>query len=69
MNQTSVVQLFKDTFSEWSEDKVPRLAAALAYYSAFALAPLLLVGTDSPAVAQALIDTAANTPREDIHGN
>ena len=43
MNQTSVGQLFKDTFSEWSEDKVPRLAAALAYYSAFALAPLLLI--------------------------
>ncbi|MEO7912595.1 MAG: YihY/virulence factor BrkB family protein [Roseiflexaceae bacterium] len=43
MNQTSVVQLLKDTFSEWSEDKVPRLAAALAYYTAFALAPLLLI--------------------------
>jgi len=43
MNQTSAVQLLKDTFSEWSEDKVPRLAAALAYYTAFALAPLLLI--------------------------
>jgi membrane protein len=43
MNQTSVVQLLKDTVSEWSEDKVPRLAAALAYYTAFALAPLLLI--------------------------
>jgi membrane protein len=42
MNQTSAVQLIKETFSEWSEDKVPRLAAALAYYTAFALAPLLL---------------------------
>jgi membrane protein len=43
MNQTSAVQLIKETFSEWSEDKVPRLAAALAYYTAFALAPLLLI--------------------------
>jgi len=43
MNQTNAVQLIKDTFSEWSEDKVPRLSAALAYYTAFALAPLLLI--------------------------
>jgi len=43
MNETSTVQLVKETFSEWSEDKVPRLAAALAYYTAFALAPLLLI--------------------------
>jgi len=43
MNPTSVAQLLKDTFAEWSEDKVPRLSAALAYYTAFALAPLLLI--------------------------
>jgi membrane protein len=43
MNQTSAVQLLKDTFADWSEDKVPRLAAALAYYTAFALAPMLLI--------------------------
>jgi membrane protein len=43
MNQPSVVQLIKDTFSDWSEDKAPRLAAALAYYTAFALAPLLVI--------------------------
>jgi membrane protein len=43
MNQTTPIQLIKETFSEWSEDKVPRLAAALAYYTAFALAPLLLI--------------------------
>jgi membrane protein len=33
----------KQTFAEWSEDKVPRLAAALAYYTAFSLAPLLVL--------------------------
>lgn len=35
--------LFKTTFQEWNEDEVPRLAAALAYYTAFAIAPLLIV--------------------------
>jgi membrane protein len=35
--------LIKQTFSEWSDDKAPRLGAALSYYTIFALAPLLLV--------------------------
>ncbi len=35
--------LLKETFQEWNEDKAPRLAAALAYYTAFSLAPLLIV--------------------------
>lgn len=35
--------LLKTTFQEWNEDKVPRLAAALAYYTAFSIAPLLIV--------------------------
>ena len=35
--------LFKTTFNEWLEDKAPQLAAALAYYSVFSLAPLILV--------------------------
>jgi membrane protein len=43
MNQQAVMQLGKDTISEWSEDKVPKLAAALAYYTAFAIAPLLVI--------------------------
>lgn len=30
-------------FAEWSEDKAPRLGAALAYYTALSLAPLLLI--------------------------
>ena len=33
----------RQTGSEFFEDKVPRLAAALAYYSIFSLAPLLLI--------------------------
>lgn len=35
--------LVKDTVSEWSNDKAPRLGAALSYYTIFSLAPLLLV--------------------------
>jgi membrane protein len=35
--------LFKQTISEFSADKVPRLGAALAYYTIFSLAPLLLI--------------------------
>lgn len=37
------VRLIKATLHDWSEDKVPRAAAALAYYSVFSLAPLLLI--------------------------
>ena len=35
--------LIKQTFSEWLEDKAPQLGAALAYYTVFSLAPLILV--------------------------
>src|SRR5205807_4047281 len=35
--------LLKQTFSEWIEDKAPQLGAALAYYTVFSLAPLILV--------------------------
>ena len=35
--------LLKQTFSEWLEDKVPQLGAALAYYTVFSLAPLVLL--------------------------
>jgi membrane protein len=33
----------KETFSEWSNDKAPRLSAALAYYTIFSLAPILVI--------------------------
>jgi membrane protein len=35
--------LFKQTFQEWLQDKAPQLGAALAYYTVFSLAPLILV--------------------------
>lgn len=38
-----ILDLLKETFSEWSKDKASRLAAALAYYTTFSLAPLLII--------------------------
>ena len=43
MSPRAAFDLLKSTYSDWSEDKASRLAAALAYYTAFALAPLLLI--------------------------
>ncbi|MGZ8868271.1 MAG: YihY/virulence factor BrkB family protein, partial [Thermoanaerobaculia bacterium] len=35
--------LFKQTFTEFGQDKAPRLGAALAYYTIFSLGPILLI--------------------------
>ncbi|HSX79695.1 MAG TPA: YihY/virulence factor BrkB family protein, partial [Candidatus Saccharimonadia bacterium] len=35
--------LFKDTWNAWSTEKAQRLGAALAYYTLFSLAPLLVI--------------------------
>lgn len=37
------LSLIKETYSEWLEDKASRLAAALAYYTIFSLAPLVII--------------------------
>jgi membrane protein len=37
------VGVLKQTFKEFGEDKVPRLGAALAYYTIFSIGPLLLI--------------------------
>jgi membrane protein len=39
----ATLALAKATYSEWSKDKVPRMGAALAYYTIFSLAPLLVI--------------------------
>ena len=39
----NALSLLKQTFQEWLQDKAPQLAAALAYYVVFSLAPLVLV--------------------------
>ena len=38
-----IVGLFKNTATEWLEDKCPQLGAALAYFTVFSLAPLVVV--------------------------
>jgi membrane protein len=43
MNSKIVIRLLKETFAEWQKDKVPLLAASLAYYTVFSIAPLLLI--------------------------
>src|SRR5688572_7083390 len=35
--------LLRDTYNEWSEDKGPRLGAALAYYAIFSIPPLMMI--------------------------
>jgi len=39
----SPLRLLKETASEWNEDNATRLAAALAYYAVFSIAPLLMI--------------------------
>lgn len=43
MNLKAIWGLFQETFNEWSNDKVSRLAAALSYYTIFSIAPLLII--------------------------
>ncbi|HUF38694.1 MAG TPA: YihY/virulence factor BrkB family protein [Anaerolineales bacterium] len=37
------LELLKQTYREWQDDRAVRLAAALAYYTVFSLAPLLVI--------------------------
>jgi len=43
MGLKTVWQTIKQTLADFSDDKVPRLAAALAYYTMFSLTPTLLI--------------------------
>ena len=43
MNPKLLAGLIRDAYNQWNEDKVPRLGAALAFYSLLSLAPLLLI--------------------------
>jgi membrane protein len=40
---TAAFALLKQTAIEWIDDKAPQLGAALAYYTVFSLAPLILI--------------------------
>ena len=43
MAALKVWPLLKQAYQEWNEDQAPRLAAALAYYTIFSLAPVLVI--------------------------
>lgn len=43
INPKIIFDLSRETFKEWSEDNASSLAAALAYYTIFSLAPLLII--------------------------
>lgn len=43
MGPKEIWQLVKQAGSAWSEDRAPRMGAALAYYAVFSIAPLLLI--------------------------
>jgi membrane protein len=39
----TVLSVVKEAFADWKDDNAPRLGAALAYYTVFSLAPLLVI--------------------------
>ena len=43
LRQNRIYQLLRTTYFQYSKDKVPRMGAALAYYTIFSLAPLLVI--------------------------
>src|SRR6266487_15918 len=53
--------IIKTAFIGWDRDNVPRLGAALAYYTLFALAPLLII-----AIAVAGIAFGAEAARGEV---
>lgn len=56
MKAKTVWEMLKRTLSDWSEDRAPRLAAALAYYTIFSIAPVIIIVI---AVAGMVFDEAA----------
>jgi len=63
MSPKQVLRLLKEAFQAWNRDRASRLAAALAYYTIFSIAPLLILVI---AIAGLFFDQAA--VREQIMG-
>src|SRR6266566_2206516 len=63
MKLTNAWPLLKATVSEFGEDKVLRLSAALAYYAMFSIGPLLVI-----AVGLAGLAFGSDSVRVQIHG-
>src|SRR5215472_12743522 len=59
---SELAKLIKRTVYEWSDDKAPTHAAALAYYSLFSIAPLLII-----AVAVGGFVFGGDAVRGDVH--
>jgi membrane protein len=58
----SIGTIIKRTLAEWMEDRASRLAASLAYYTAFALAPMLIIALG---IAGTVFDSHAS--RDYVH--
>src|SRR5947209_8744145 len=43
LNSKELLALLKETITEWSNDKAPRLGASVAFYTLLSLAPLVIV--------------------------
>jgi membrane protein len=43
MSPKQIWRVLKESFGEWNRDNASRLAAALAYYTIFSIAPLLIL--------------------------
>lgn len=56
MGLKQVWRLLKQAFQEWNQDRASQLAAALAYYTLFSLAPLLILAI---AIASLFFDNGA----------
>ncbi|MGB3309814.1 MAG: YihY/virulence factor BrkB family protein [Nodosilinea sp.] len=56
MSPKQVLRMLKQAFQAWNQDRASQLAAALAYYTIFSLAPLLILAI---AIAGLFFDSAA----------
>ncbi|MFO7662315.1 MAG: YihY/virulence factor BrkB family protein [Chloroflexota bacterium] len=63
----ATIDIIKKTFKSWRDEKVSRLAAALAYYTVFSIPPLLVVSigiasifTDRQVIEDQVINQAGN---------
>jgi membrane protein len=67
-NRASIMQVVKQTFTSFGEDKAPRLGAALAYYTIFSLAPLLMIAVGIAGLFYSKHDQAATQIQQQISG-
>ena len=56
--------LLKKAWGEFSEDKAQRLAAGLAYYTLFSIAPLLLIAIEHDGPGAALLKRKKRPSKE-----